>query len=108
MMKVFITDTSGSTDRLAGTDLERAPSDGLMQVWIASSVLTATLTAVVGGENIVRNQALPKRTDGMPNVSDDPPQVSVPVVSGQKVVLNIGGTVGTYNTLAVFTPMEEL
>lgn len=108
MMKVFLTDTAGNTDKLAGTDLERAPGPGLIQVWAASSVLTYTLTAVVGGDNIIRNQILPLRTNGVPNMSDDPPQIAVPVGGGEKVVLSVGGTTGTYCVLATWTPLDEL
>lgn len=107
-MRVMVQDTAADTDALSGTDLEFAPGPGLLQVWVASTVNTATLTAVVGGENIVRNQVVPLRTNGVPNVNEDDPQVAVAVGGGEKVVVNLGGTPGTIHTIAIFTPIDEL
>jgi hypothetical protein len=105
---VMVRDTAADTDALQGTDLERAPGPGLIEIWPASTVDTATLTLVVGGENIVRNQVIPLRANGVPNVSDDPPAASAPVGGGEKIVVNLGGTTGTIHTKAVFTPEDEL
>lgn len=107
-MRVMVQDTAADTDALSGTDLETAPGPGLVQVWSASTVNTATITAVVAGENIVRNQVIPLRTNGVPNVNEDEPQISVPVVGGEKIVANLGGTTGTIHTIALFTPEDEL
>lgn len=106
--RVMVQDTAADTDALSGTDLEFAPGPGLMQIWVASTVNTATLTAVVGGDNIVRAQVVPLRTNGVPNVNEDEPQISAPVGGGEKIVLNIGGTTGTVHSIAVFTPVDEL
>lgn len=108
MQRVMVQDTAADTDALSGTDLERAPSPGLLQVYCASTVNTATLTAVVGGENIVRGQVLPLRTSGVPNINEDPPQVEIAVLGGEKIVVNLGGTTGTIHTVAVFTPESEM
>lgn len=108
MQRVMVQDTGADADALSGTDLERTPGPGFLEVWLASTVNTATLTAVVGNENIVRAQVIPLRTNGIPNTSDDPPQIALAVLDSQKVVINIGGTTGTVHTIAQFTPEDEL
>lgn len=106
--RVMVQDTAADTDALSGTDLERVPGPGVLQVFCASTVNTATLTAVVGANNIVRSQVIPLRTNGVPNVNEDAPQIEMVVEGGEKVVVNIGGTTGTVHTIAVYTPPEEL
>lgn len=101
-IRVMVQDTAADTDALSGTDLERAPGPGILSVWCRSSVTTATLTAVVGGKNILRNQVLPASTNGQILINEDPPAFSLPVSGGEKVVVNIGGTTGTVHTLALF------
>src|SRR3990170_7775635 len=87
--------TTTNTDALSGTDLERAPDAGILIVYAASTVSTATGTVVVGLDNIVRNVPLALRTNGLPNMSDDAPVVEMAVGGGEKIVVNIGGTTGT-------------
>lgn len=106
--RVMVQDTAADTDALSGTDLETAPGPGQIDVWIASTVNTATVTAVLGGANIVRNQVVPLKANGIPVITDDPPLMSEAVVGGEKVVVNIGGTTGTVHTLAIFTPEADL
>jgi len=106
--RVYILDTSANTDRLAGTDLENAPSPGVVDIWVASSLGTAIVTIVAGGENIVRAQSVPLRANGVPQMSDDPPTAQILVTGGEKIVVNVGGTVGSYSVLAIFTPIDEL
>lgn len=105
---VLVQDTAADTDALSGTDLERPPGPGVYNLWLASTVNTALVTVVVGGANIVRNQVIPLRTNGIPNASDDPPTISMTVFGGEKVAVNIGGTTGTVHTLAEFVPEEDL
>lgn len=107
-MHVMVQDTAADADALSGTDLERAPGPGLLNLWQASTVNTATVTVVVAGENIVRAQVVPLRTSGVPSIQDDPPLASVPVAGGEKVVVNIGGTTGTVHTIAEHIPLDEL
>lgn len=106
--KVLVQDTAGDTDALSGTDLERAPGPGMLTLWQASTVNTATVTVAVGGANVVRNQVIPLRTSGIPNTSDDPPTIQMAVFGGEKIAVNIGGTTGTVHTLAEFIPAEDL
>ena len=105
---VLVQDTAADADAFSGTDLEFAPGPGILQVWVASTVNTATVTAVLGGANIVRGQVIALRTNGIPNINEDPPVVSEACVGGEKNVINIGGTTGTVHSRAVFTPLEDL
>lgn len=101
-LRVMVVDTAADADALSGTDLERAPGPGVLSVWSASTVNTATLTSVVGGANVVRGQVIPLRTNGVPNINEDPPMFSLVVNGGEKIVVNLGGTTGTIQTVALF------
>jgi len=103
---VIVVDTSADTDALAGSDLEFVPEEGTLEIFMASTVNTATVTATVGPENIVRGQAIPLRANGVPNSEEDPPIVVGEFEGGEKIVINIGGTTGSVFTMAVFTPDE--
>lgn len=107
MIKVLVQDTAADTDALQGTDLERNPGPGILQIYQASTVNTATLTAVMGDENLVRNQVIAMRTNGIPNVDEDQPVIATEVGGGEKNVVNIGGTVGITHTLAQWFDEEE-
>lgn len=102
IVKVQVTDTSTNTDRFSGTDLERMPGPGVYKEWAASTVNTATLTKVIGTKNIMRSQAVPLTTNGMPSLLNDAPMVVKEVAGGEKNVSNIGGTVGTYSVIGIW------
>lgn len=102
LIKVQITDTAGNTDRFSGTDLERMPGPGIYREYAASTVNTATITKVVGPDNHIRNQALPLKANGMPDILNDMPILVRPVFGGEKNVSNIGGTTGTYSVIGVW------
>lgn len=107
-LRVQVTNTAANTDQLAGTDLETTPGPGWLRIWQASSVNTATLTAVVGQGNIARSLAISLRANGLPSIVDDPPVVDMAVAGGERIILNLGGTTGTVYTIAEFTPLEDL
>lgn len=104
-LRVQVTDTAADTDALSGTDLEAAPFRGLLEIWVASTVNTATLTLTVGGVLITRSMAVSLRTNGVPNVNEDTPIAQVGVLPGEKIAVNIGGTTGTVYTIARLTPL---
>jgi hypothetical protein len=108
MQKVMVQDTAADSDALSGTDLERTPGPGLLEIFVASTVNTATITLVVAGENVVRAQVIPLRTNGVPNINEDEPMAQIPVIGGEKVVVTLGGTTGTIHTVAKHTPLDEL
>lgn len=105
---VVVTDTGADTDVLAGTDLETCPGPGVLQIWAASTVNTATATVLIGGKSAQRGAALLLRSNGVPSLADDAPLVEVAVTGGEKNVVSLGGTTGTVYTHARFTPLDEL
>lgn len=106
--RVMVQDTAADADALSGTDLEFAPGPGLLQIYMASTVNTATVTSVLGGASILRAQVVPLKANGIPLIDEDLPLMEEVVVGGEKIVVNLGGTTGTVHTLAVFTPLEDL
>lgn len=107
-LDVLVQDTAADTDALAGTDLETIPFDGLLQVWQASTVNTATVTIVAGRDNVARSQVIPLIANGIARPGDDPPVFEGVVTAGVKPIVNIGGTTGTVHTHARLTPADEL
>ena len=107
MQTVMVQDTGADADAFAATLLDRAPGPGVVEIWVASTVNTATYSLDVGGENVIRTQVVPLRTNGIPNISDDSP-ITVPVGGGEKILLALAGTTGTIHSIARFTPEDEL
>jgi len=105
-VSTYVTDTATDTDALNGTDLERAPGPGVIQIWSASTVNTATMTATLAGQrNVARSLAIPLRTNGVPNVDQDPPLLEFVVGGGEKLLIALGGTTGTIYTIARWVPI---
>lgn len=95
--------TASSTDMLDSTDLENPPDAGLLKVWLGSTVNTATFEASTYAHQSGNTQLIRKRSDGIPNLSDDPPICILPVKPGIRPVLVLAGTTGTVHMTAVFT-----
>lgn len=104
---VSVRDTAADTDALSGTDLERAPGRGLLQIWANSSVGTATMSLSVGQQQVMRAQVVPTNAgaERSPDVSRDPPLATVRVNGAEQIVVNLGGTTGTVITVAIWTPL---
>lgn len=107
-LTVRVTGTAANTNALSATDLQTTPGPGLVQMWLASTVQTATVSITQGRENIARAIPVPKRTDGEPSLYLDPPIAEIPSGGGEQNVVNVGGTTGTWVLVALFTPEEEL
>jgi len=95
--------TAASTDVLSGTDLEVIPFDGKLIIYAASTVNTATLEITMPGHQSGKTLLLRKRTDGIPNIDQDP-GIVLAVRKGQKVGLNLAGTTGTCHFTAILNP----
>jgi len=107
-LEVVVVDTSADTDALSATDLETIPEDGLLVIFCASTVATATLTASLPMINFTRAILLPLRAGGVPNINEDNPIVSVIVQAGERPTINLGGTTGTIFTIAMFKTAAEI
>lgn len=101
-------DTAAVADSLQASDLERMPGAGIYRAWLASTVNTATFTITQGRENISRAQAIILRSNGVPNVSDDPPSIELIVTGEERFIVATGGTTGTIYQLHQFIPVEDL
>lgn len=95
--------TATNTDMLASTDLDSPPYNGVMIIYCASTVNTATLEAPQPDHQPGMTMLLRKRTDGIPNITDDPP-VIIPVVKGKRPTLVLGGTTGTVHLTVIYKP----
>lgn len=107
-LEVIVTDTSADADALAGTDLEVIPEPGLLRIWVASTVNTATVTATLPTQNFSRTSAIRLRANGVPVIDEDTPVLESAVDAGEKPTINLGGTTGTIFTIARFTTLAEL
>lgn len=108
MIEVITVDTGADADVLSGTDLANIPEAGLLIVFMASTVNTATLSAGMGGRQASRAISIPLRTNGVPNVDQDNPVLLQAVDSGPRPVLDLGGTTGTVFTIARFFTAAEV
>lgn len=106
-IRTAIKKTATDTDVQAGSLLEFIPGPGLLRIWQASTVDTATFSLDIGGEGVVRSQAILLRASGVPSQADDP-SVDFAGVGGEKVLFNLGGTTGTCFIICEFTPLDEL
>ncbi|HIB67748.1 MAG TPA: hypothetical protein EYO33_22280 [Phycisphaerales bacterium] len=102
-----VVDTSADTNVFTGTDIDTIPYPGLLQLWAASTVNTATYTISIGDITTVRSVSLPLRTSGLPKINEDPPLFEG-LVDGGHVAAILAGTTGTVYSIARLTPLEDL
>lgn len=86
--------TATNSDILSGTELDAPPRSGVLYLWAASTVNTATLEIPQMGHRTGVTALLRKRTDGIPDIKADPPFI-VPVKQGVRPTIVLGGTTGT-------------
>lgn len=108
MIQVTGIKTSDTTNALSGTDLQSAPSKGMVFFWVSSSqadtIITITAPPAVAARNI--NPHL--RTNGVPAVSDDSP-VGIAVNGGEQISLQIDIVTGaTCGYVVKFIAQGEL
>jgi len=95
--------TAAVTDLLNGTSLDGMPSDGFLRIYMASTVDTATIEidpALHASPTGSGTQTPIKRANGEIRAYD--PHWELAVVKGEKVVIGIAGTTGTYFTWVSF------
>jgi len=93
--------TATNTDCLSATELDQPSRDGVLYLWAASTVNTATLEVPQADHQPGKTALLRKRTDGIPSLRDDPPFV-IPVKKGQRPTIVLGGTTGTVHFTGQF------
>ncbi len=95
--------TGVNTDCLANTELDQIPTNGTMHIWAGSTVNTATLEVPQFAHRPAVTALIRLRTNGIPNMSDDPPFV-IAAKSGDRPKVVLGGTTGTVHMTVIFTP----
>ncbi len=99
---IEVEDTGADTDVFAGTEADQPKFDGYALYWGASTVNTATIELPQLGHDPGKTSLLPKRTDGIPAVSEQIPY-KIPFQKGARPVVAVGGTTGTvHHILALF------
>jgi hypothetical protein len=108
MIQVTGVVAADTNNALAGSDLQSAPSQGVVLLWIASSQADTRITFAAPPKVASRNITPHVRTNGVPLISDDSP-VAVAVNGGEQIILFIdiitGATVGY---VVKFIPQAEL
>lgn len=101
-------DTSADADVLAGSALDPIPADGYLRVYAASSVNTATIAidpSIHSSPTGPVAQSVQLRAAAEIRAYD--PHWEVQVSKGEKVVIAIAGTTGTYQTWASFVTRKH-
>ena len=102
---IVVADTNNA---LAGSDLQSAPGQGVVLLWIASSQADTRITFAAPPRVASRNITPHLRTNGVPFVSDDSP-VAIAVNGGEQIILFIDIVTGaTVGYVAKFIPQTEL
>lgn len=101
--------TADNTDVLSGTDLANIPSDGQLDLFIASTQNDTQVTITGPGiEPAGRLIRVEQRTNGQPSTADSVPY-SLPVTQGGHYVINVDiVTAATVGFEAVYRSLEEL
>jgi len=100
--------TADATNVLSGTDLQSAPSAGVVLLWIASTQADTRITFTCPPRVASRNITPHIRTNGVPLCSDDSP-VAVPVVGGEQIAVQVDVvTSATVGFVVKFISREEL
>lgn len=108
MIQVTGISTATAANILTGSDLQSAPSAGVLLFWVASSQADSRITIAAPPALASRNITPHLRTNGVPLVSDDSP-VAVACRGGEQVILSITVvTAATIGYVCKFIPSEEL
>lgn len=108
MITVLQTITADATDLLAGTQLDQIPEAGMFQIIAASTQADTLLSVTLGGDVIISNQAVPLRTAGVPDMSDDPAMVIASPGGSRPVIAVDIVTAATVMVQVQYTPASEM
>jgi hypothetical protein len=108
MIQVQNTWTATNPNLLAATDLQSAPQDGVLKIYIVSTQKDWSFSLSAGEETPIRNQYVPQKTVAAVQEVFDP-SIDLAVLAGQQLVLQCTvGTGGTGAFVAKFYPETEL
>lgn len=96
--------TGTSTSVLSGTDLAQIPWPGIIKLYIASTVNTATIKIPNLNPSVPAvAQAVALWANGVPQIRDLLPY-SIPASPGNPPLVELGGTTGTVYIYAMLVP----
>lgn len=102
---IVVADT---TNVLTGTDLQSAPSAGVVLFWIASSQSDTRITLTAPPNVASRNITPFVRTNGVPLCESDSP-VALPCNGGEQIAIQVDIVTGaTVGYVAKFIPKAEM
>ena len=108
MIQVTGIRTADITNALSGSDLQSAPSAGIVLFWVASTQADTVITITAPPAVACRNITPHLRTNGTPLVSDDSP-VAIAVNGGEQISLQIDIVTGaTCGYVVKFIPKAEM
>lgn len=108
MINVYGTLSADTANALANTDLQSAPDDGVLVVQLVATQTDWEFSLSAGQDTPVRVQKVAYKASATINENDDP-SVTLPVLAGQQLILNINVvTAGTGAYLVRFFPEDEL
>jgi hypothetical protein len=100
--------TADANNVLSGSDLQSAPSAGIILFWVASSQADTRITLTAPPNVASRNITPHLRTNGVPLCSDDSP-VALPCNGGEQIAINVDIVTGaTCGYVAKFIPKAEM
>ena len=108
MIQVTGVNAASTVNALSGSDLQSAPSAGIVLFWVASSQADSIITITAPPRVASRNITPFVRTNGVPLVSDDSP-VAISVNGGEQISLQkTVVTAATIGHVVKFIPKEEM
>lgn len=100
--------TADDPNVLSGTDLQTAPSPGIVKVYVASTQMDTTMTFTVPPRVVARNIPVNVKTVANVDLSTDIPYI-VAVNGGEQLILAIDEvTAATIAISVLFIPREEM
>lgn len=105
VIQVTVNGTATTADPLSGTQLDGMPFPGTLEFYFASTQADTTVSLKVQDELVQDARPMPLRTNGQPNMSDDPGMSQFIDQSGVKVRLPVTVvTAATWNLIARLIP----
>jgi len=85
-VRVDTQEAATATDRLSGTDLERAPGPGAVGVWAISNQVDSRMTVRIASRQVASDITLPT---GTLIDTDQPPIAMQEVAGGEKITVDV-------------------
>lgn len=92
----------------AGSQLRRAPDDGVYRMWYSSDQVDGLITIIAAGMNVLEQSKMPVKTVNQ-ITAEGSPLVEFAVAAGDDVIVNYNEvTGGTASMIAIFLDLEDV